>query len=156
MAADLKQTFWDHLDKTHVVLLGAGGGTPVPMAPIAREDDTAIWFITSAHHDTFRAAKTGGEALIYVADSAGHLYGTVKGHLEASDDTEKLDEVWSPLAAAWFENGREDDAVRLMKYVPHEAEIWVNDGTAKYLFETIKANVSNGTPDTGEYGMIHF
>lgn len=156
MAADLKETFWNNMGKVRVVLLGAGGGTPVPMAPIARQEDGAIWFITSVEHDTFKAARTGSESKIYVADSSGHLYGTITGHLEASDDTDKLDDVWSPMAAAWFEKGREDDAVRLMKYVPREAEIWVNDGTAKYLFETIKANVSDSTPDTGEYGMIHF
>jgi hypothetical protein len=43
-----------------------------------------------------------------------------------------------------------------MKYTPTEAEIWASDGTAKYLFETIKANFSKAKPDTGEYGIIHF
>lgn len=156
MADSLTETFWNNMSKIHVVLLGAGGGTPVPMAPMAREDDTAIWFITAADHDTFKAAKAGEGADIYLCDSAGGMYGTIKGRLSVSDDTDKLDELWSPMAAAWFENGREDDSVRLMKYTPIEAEIWATDGTAKYLFETIKANVTDATPDTGEYGRIHF
>jgi general stress protein 26 len=156
MTATLTETFWNNMSKIHVVLLGAGGGTPVPMSPLAREEDNAIWFITSADHDTFKAAKAGEGADVYVCDSAGNMYGTVKGRLSVSDDSEKLDELWSPMAAAWFENGREDDSVRLMKYTPTEAEIWATDGTAKYLFETIKANVTESKPDTGEYGMIHF
>ncbi|MCR9107584.1 pyridoxamine 5'-phosphate oxidase family protein [Marivita sp. XM-24bin2] len=156
MTATLKETFWNKMDKTHVVLLGANGGNPVPMSPLPREDDNAIWFITAADHDTFDAAKSGASADIYLSDSSGGIYGTIKGTLSASQDEDKLDELWSPMAAAWFENGREDDSVRLMKYTPSEAEIWSSDGNAKYLFETIKANVTDSTPDTGEYGTIHF
>lgn len=156
MTATLTDTFWSNLSKIHVVLLGAGDGSPVPMSPLSREEDGAIWFITSADHDSFKAAKAGADADIYLSDSAGHMYGTIKGQLSASQDDDKLDELWSPMAAAWFENGREDDSVRLMKYTPREAEIWATDGTAKYLFETIKANVTDTKPDTGEYGMIHF
>jgi general stress protein 26 len=156
MIATLTDTFWSNMSKIHVILLGSGDGTPVPMSPLARQEDGAIWFITSADHDSFKAAKTGDEAKIYLCDSAGHMYGTIKGHLSASQDSDKLDELWSPMAAARFDNGREDDSVRLMKYTPSEAEIWATDGTAKYLFETIKANVTDAKPDTGTYGIIHF
>lgn len=156
MTATFTDTFWSNMNKIHVVLLGAGDRAPVPMSPLARKEDGAIWFITSADHDSFKAAKAVADADIYLCDSAGHMYGTVKGRLSASQDDDKLDELWSPMAAAWFENGREDDSVRLMKYIPREAEIWATDGTAKYLFETIKANVTDSKPDTGTYGMIHF
>ncbi|MFP7673337.1 pyridoxamine 5'-phosphate oxidase family protein [Marivita sp. S0852] len=156
MTDTLTDTFWKNMSKIHVILLGTDNGNPVPMAPLARQDDNAIWFITSADHDTFKAAKTGQEAKIYLGDSAGNMYGTIKGHLSASDDSDKLDDLWTPMAGAWFENGREDDSVRLMKYTPTEAEIWASDGMAKHLFETIRANITDDTPDSGEYGIIHF
>ena len=60
------------------------------------------------------------------------------------------------MAAAWFEKGRDDAAVRLMKYTPTKAEIWASDGTAKYLYETIKANFTDDTPNTGDYGTLDF
>ena len=156
MTKTLTETFWNNMNKIHVVLLGAGEDDPVPMSPLARQDDNAIWFITSSDHDTFEAAKSGTASKIYLGDSGGKMYGTITGRLTVSDDTDKLDELWSPMAAAWFDKGREDDSVRLMKYIPAEAEIWATDGTAKYLYETIKANVTDTTPDTGEYGIIHF
>ena len=43
-----------------------------------------------------------------------------------------------------------------MKYTPTKAEIWASDGTAKYLYETIKANFTDDTPDTGDYGTLDF
>ncbi|MCI5111840.1 MAG: pyridoxamine 5'-phosphate oxidase family protein [Marivita sp.] len=156
MTTPLTDTFWNNMSKIHVVLLDAADGTPVPMSPLPRQEDGAIWFITSADHDSFKAATKGENAEIYVCDSGGHMYGTIKGRLSAAPDDEKLDELWSPMAAAWFADGREDDSVRLMKYTPREAEIWATDGTAKYLYETIKANVTDAQPDTGTYGIIHF
>ena len=156
MSTNLKETFWNKMSKVQVVLLGAGGGTPVPMVPLTRQDDGAIWFITAADHDTFKAAKSSQTAEIFLCDSGASLYGTIKGTLSASSDSNKLDELWTPMAAAWFEKGRDDDAVRLMKYTPTKAEIWVSDGTAKYLYETIKANFTEDTPDVGEYGIVEF
>jgi general stress protein 26 len=156
MTKTLTDIFWSNLSKIHVVLLSTGDGTPVPMSPLSRQEDGVIWFITSANHDSFKAAEAGATADIYLCDSACHMYGTIKGSLSASHDDEKLDALWSPLAAAWFDKGREDDTVRLMKYIPHKAEIWATDGIGKYLLETIRANVTNAKPDTGEYGIIHF
>ncbi|HKK96679.1 MAG TPA: pyridoxamine 5'-phosphate oxidase family protein [Marivita sp.] len=156
MSSTATKTFWSKMDNIHVVLLGDGNGDPVPMAPIPREDDGAIWFITSADHDTYGASVPGTDAKIYVADMGGQLFGTVSGMLTASTDTEKLDDLWTPMAAAWFEKGRDDPNVRLMKFTPSQGEVWATDGTIKYLFETIKANVAETTPDTGEYHVIKF
>jgi general stress protein 26 len=156
MSAPLKDTFWTKLSKTHVVLLATGTGDPVPMSPLPRKDDHAIWFVTSSDHDTFKAAASGGEAKIYLCDSDAHAYGTVKGTLTAEQDDAKLDDLWSPMADMWFDNGREDDSVRLMKFTPSEAELWISEGTAKYLFETIKSNVTDSKPDVGDYGIVKF
>lgn len=156
MSAPLKDTFWNKLSKTQVVLLGTGGNAPVPMSPLPRKEDKAIWFITSSEHDTFKDAETGAEATIYLCDSSAHAYGTAKGHLTAEQDAQKLDELWSPMADMWFDNGREDDTVRLMKFTPAEAELWISEGTAKYLFETIKSNVTDSDPDVGDYGIVRF
>ena len=156
MTTPMVEKFWDNMINIHVVLLGTEGNKPVPMAPLARKEDSAIWFITAAEHDTFQAAKKGKLGTIYLCDPAGKMYGTVDGALSASGDSSKLDELWTSTAAAWFEQGREDPSVRLMRFKPTEAEIWTTDGAAKYLFETIKANMTEDTPDTGEYGIIRF
>ena len=149
-------TFWNKFSDVRAVLLGVGDGNPIPMAPIPRQDDNAIWFITSADHDSYKASVAGASAKLYTADMSGQLFGTVKGHLTASEDNAKLDDLWSPMAGAWFEGGRDDPKVRLMKFTPTEAELWATDGTMKYLFETIKANVAETKPDTGDYMQITF
>lgn len=101
-------------------------------------------------------ATSGGEATFHIADSKAHLYANVFGTLEAVNDSEKLDELWNAFAAAWFENGRDDAAVQLVKFTPREAEIWSGDGSVSFLYEIAKANLTGDTPDAGAHGRVVF
>lgn len=153
---DLKQEFWSRLDDVQAGLLATDDTRPVPMSPMPDKAAKAIWFITAAGSSAARAAKSGGEASFHVADPNENFYSNVSGTLEASDDSAKLDELWSAMAAAWFPDGREDEAVRLVKFTPRRAEIWANKGGAAYLYEIAKANLTDSKPDVGVHGMLVF
>ncbi|WP_371055123.1 MULTISPECIES: pyridoxamine 5'-phosphate oxidase family protein [unclassified Rhodosalinus] len=153
---ELKQEFWSRLDDVRAGLLAADGERPVPMSPMPEKDANAIWFITAAGSAADRAAKSGGEASFHVADPRANFYANVFGKLEETNDAAKLDELWSAMAAAWFPDGRDDDAVRLVKFTPHEGEIWATEGGAAYLYEIAKANVTDKMPDVGVHGRVVF
>ena len=156
MSKTLKQEFWKQLKDVRAGLLAADGERPVPMSPQGDEDENAIWFITAAGSAAHRGAKSGGEASFHVADSKAHLYANVFGKLSLVNDSDKLDELWNAFAAAWFEDGRDDSAVQLVKFTPHEAEVWAGDGGASFLYEIAKANITGDTPDAGEHGRVVF
>ena len=156
MAKDLKADFWKRIDDVQAGLLTATGERPVPMAPQADPDNNAIWFITAAGTAPEKAAHGGAEAAFYVADPKANIYADVEGRLEVSNDSAKLDEVWNAFAAAWFEDGREDKDVRLIKLTPKHAEVWLTENSAAFLYEVAKANLSDDTPDGGEHGQITF
>ncbi|WP_029056927.1 pyridoxamine 5'-phosphate oxidase family protein [Stappia stellulata] len=153
---DLKQSFWNRLDDVRAGFLAAESERPVPMSPMPDQEANAIWFITAAGSAADRAAKSGGEASFYVTDPKANFYANIAGKLEETNDAAKLDELWSAMAAAWFPNGRNDDAVRLVKFSPHEGEIWATDGGAAYLYEIAKANMTDSMPDVGEHGRVTF
>lgn len=153
---DLKQEFWSRIDDVRAGLLAADGERPVPMSPMPDAEAKAIWFITAAGSAADRAAKSGGEASFHVADPKANFYANVYGKIEATNDEAKLDELWSAMAAAWFPDGRDDDAVRLVKFTPHEGEVWATEGGAAYLYEIAKANVTGGMPDVGVHGRVVF
>ncbi|MDO6584948.1 pyridoxamine 5'-phosphate oxidase family protein [Salipiger sp. 1_MG-2023] len=156
MTKDLKDEFWSQLKDVRAGLLTADGERPVPMSPQGDAEGKAIWFITARGSAADRGARSGGEATFYIADSKAHLYANVFGTLEAVNDSEKLDELWNAFAAAWFENGREDAAVQLVKFTPREAEVWSGDGGVSFLYEIAKANLAGDTPDAGEHGRVVF
>ena len=154
--SDLKQEFWSRLGNVGAGLLAADGERPVPMAPMPDAEKKAIWFIAAAGSAADRAAKSGGEASFHVADSKANFYANVFGKLEETNDAAKLDELWSSMAAAWFPNGRNDAAVRLVKFTPHDGEVWATEGGAAYLYEIAKANVTGSMPDVGMHGRVVF
>jgi general stress protein 26 len=152
----LKETFWKRMGDVQAGLLAADGERPIPMSPQADPEEGAIWFITAAGSTADRASKSGGEASFHVADPKAGLYANVWGKVDEHTNEEKLDELWNAFAAAWFPKGRKDHAVRLVKFSPHDAEVWANDGSASFLYEVAKSNVSEHTPDAGEHGRVVF
>ncbi|MBN9888076.1 pyridoxamine 5'-phosphate oxidase family protein [Salipiger abyssi] len=156
MPKDLKSDFWSQLKDVRAGLLAADGERPVPMAPYADKEDATIWFIASKGTAADRAAKSGGEASFHIADSKAHLYANVFGKLTEERDSEKLGELWNSASAAWFKDGREDDAVQLVKFTPHEAEVWKGDGGISFLREIAKANMTGDMPNLGDHGRVVF
>ncbi|MHA7873955.1 pyridoxamine 5'-phosphate oxidase family protein [Roseivivax sp.] len=156
MATDLKDMFWKRMDDVQAGLLSAAGERPVPMAPHADRDEKALWFITARGSAADRAGHSGDDASFQVADPKANLYANLDGKITIVDDGDKLDEIWSAVAGAWFEDGRNDEAVRLVKFTPHEGEVWATEKSAGFLYEIARAQVSNRTPDAGEHGRLAF
>ncbi|MFZ5963875.1 pyridoxamine 5'-phosphate oxidase family protein [Thalassococcus sp. BH17M4-6] len=156
MSDQLKSTFWDRISDVRAGLLSAGDKRAVPMSPYARPDDNALWFITAKGTDVAKAAQGSAAATFAIADSGAKLYGTVEGQIAAVEDRSKLDEIWNAMAAAWFEDGKEDDDIQLVRMTPTTAEIWATDGAPSFLYEVAKANLTDSTPDAGDHGVVSF
>ncbi|GHF47505.1 pyridoxamine 5'-phosphate oxidase family protein [Seohaeicola zhoushanensis] len=156
MATDMKHEFWNRLDKVQAGMLTAEGARPVPMSPYADPDANAIWFITADGTDIAQAAAGGSRVSLTLADSGSKIYATIDGAMALSDDKAKLDELWSPIAGAWFDEGKEDKDVRLVRMTPARAEVWATDGAAGFLYEIAKANLTGEQPDMGEHARITF
>lgn len=85
-----------------------------------------IWFIGHTPSETVDNIKQNAEVnLAYVTQDADK-YLSVSGTAELVDDAEKLDELWTVMYNAYFEQGKEDSRVQLIKVVPHGAEYWAN------------------------------
>lgn len=154
--SELHDLFWDRLDDITAGMLSAGPVAATPMSHQARREDRALWFITARGTDLAQAATEGATAQYVTACRHGQLYARIDGRLETVTDPAKLDELWSPIAAAWFEDGRQDEDVQLMKFTPATAEIWATDGAARFFYEIAKGNLTDDRPDMGEHGTLTF
>ena len=52
---------------------------------------------------------------------------TVEGELIADNDQETIDRLWNRFVAAWFEDGRDDAKLQLLRFEPRDAQIWLNE-----------------------------
>ncbi|MEL6959445.1 MAG: pyridoxamine 5'-phosphate oxidase family protein [Pseudomonadota bacterium] len=161
MANDKIHEFWDALEDVTDGMLGLKGDALIPMAPKVRDDaeDGKIWFITAAGTDLHKAIAGGAqEARFVVAERNEGIWADIEGTLAAENDASVLDEIWSAAAAAWFDEGREDDDVRLMSFTPRTAEVTLtDDNPLRFFYEIAKARVTDEKPDFGGWqGKLTF
>ncbi|KRS14601.1 hypothetical protein XM53_02535 [Roseovarius atlanticus] len=156
MSDDLKETLWKRLDDLQAGMLSSSSAPPRPMAPTITADDHAIWFVTAKGTDIADAAAKAEACKFIAACPSAHLYADIDGALSVETSEAKLDEIWSPMAAVWFEDGRQDDDIVLVCMRPKKAAVWATDGNAKSLFEFARASLSGDTPDVGTHGTVAF
>lgn len=157
---DAKKEFYDNLENVRAGMLGlASDGKLVPMSPNFDDDAPgAIWFITAQGTDLVNGVASGPQpARFVVAEGSAGLYADIDGTLSLSTDQAKLDDIWSRVADAWFEDGRQDPDVRLLKFTPAKAEAWITTTSGvKFFYEIIKANLTDEKPDAGEHASLTF
>ena len=130
---ELEKKFWKALRSDMTIMLGLTGVQkvyPRPMtAQIEAEDGGPIWFFTAK--DTELAAKLkNGSAAIGTFSSKGHdLFATVQGKLYLDNDRAVIDRLWNRFVAAWFEGGKDDPKLALLRFDAKSAEIWL-DGSS--------------------------
>ncbi|GAB2591221.1 pyridoxamine 5'-phosphate oxidase family protein [Microlunatus antarcticus] len=124
-----------------------------PLAVQQREFDGDLWFFTE--DPSPKTAQVRANDQVNVAIQAGHGWLSISGRGSVSQDQAKIDELWSTGAEAWFEGGRDDPAVALLRVQGVTAEYWTSKAPmivtlAKYA----KAAVTGGRPNVGESKVV--
>lgn len=153
------ETVLDVLEHARVGMLRIDGSGQhgQPMTHYVDRDAKALWFITASDTDLVSAVNAGGEAHHCVI-SDDNNYVCAMGRLSVSSDRAKLNELWSPVADAWFKGGKDDPKVCLLRMDLSEAAIWTStDSSIFFGWEILKANLSDGhTPDVGDHTVVNF
>ena len=105
------------------------------------------------------ALGSGAQAGFTYQSKKGDYHASLKGLLEPLKDEAKLDELWSIPVGAWFEQGREDPKVTLLRFTPREAAIWASEGNPvlvglRMINAAMRDDVSE--PDVGVHHVIEF
>src|SRR5699024_117574 len=85
-------------------------------------------------------------------------YVSINGEAKLVEDQAKLDELWSPIYNAFYEHGKEDENVQLIKVVPNGAEFWRSGSGIISAAKMAAAAIQDGkTADNlGENGSVEF
>ena len=111
-----------------------------------------IWFIGDKTSDVVKDLQDNNKVGLTYSSQDSKNYVSVSGDVELSDDKAKLDELWSPMDSAFFEQGKEDPKVQLIKVVPHGVECWISGSSTVNFFKMVTAAVQEGetAEDVGE------
>jgi general stress protein 26 len=129
-SAELERKFWRALRDDRTLLLGLkAGGHAQPMTAQFDNDaaDHLLWFFAAKDSDLVRALDTQDNAVGYFASKSHDLFAAIDGVLTIANDRAMIERLWNPYVEAWFEGGKEDPKVALLRLAPKGAQIWLND-----------------------------
>ncbi|MGP5373189.1 pyridoxamine 5'-phosphate oxidase family protein [Psychrobacter alimentarius] len=111
-----------------------------------------IWFIGDKTSDVVKDIQDNPKIGLSYASEDEKNYVSVSANAELSLDQAKLDELWSPVYNAFFEHGKEDPNVQLIKVVPHGVECWLSGSSTVNMFKMAAAALQDGktAEDMGE------
>ena len=158
---DAKAEFWDAMEDVSEGMLALEGQALVPMTPKVRDDvkDSTIWFITAEGTDLQKGVAAGPEkARLVVCDRKAGLWADIEGTLAQITSQDVVEDVWSVMTGAWFEDGKKDDDVRLLAFTPQEAEATISDDNALgFMYKMAKAKITGEKPKgIGWQGKVAF
>jgi general stress protein 26 len=129
----IKARFWKALRSDMTLMLGLDGvddGHAQPMtAQLDSDEDCGpIWFFSSNEAQLVRELREGqGSRVLAHFASKGHdLFASIHGTLSLANDRAVIDRLWNPFVAAWFEGGKDDPKLQLLRLDPDRAQIWLN------------------------------
>jgi len=136
--AELEAKLWQALKSDMTVMLGISGserGHTRPMTAQIEGQQGPIWFFASRDSELVKALSQGKPAAFSLVSKGHDLFASVEGQLCVDMDRAVIDRLWNGFIAAWFEQGKEDPNLALLRFDPEHAEIWEN---ANNLLASIK------------------
>ena len=156
---DEQQKLWDKIKDVRVAMLTTveddGSLRSRPMYTQQVEFDGELWFFTADDSGKVEEISREHQVNLSYAEPKDSRYVSVSGVAELVKDRSKIEELWSPMLKAWFEDGLDDPHLALLRVRVTEAEYW-DDTSSKMsqLFGMVKAAVTNDTYTGTEHGVV--
>jgi general stress protein 26 len=127
---EMEAQFWRALESDRTVMLGLDGvedGHARPMTAQVHERRSPIWFFTASDNGLYRRLTDGDRAIATFAAKGHGLFATIHGTLAVDTDRAHVDLLWNRFVAAWYEGGKDDPTLRLLRLDAERAEVWLNE-----------------------------
>ncbi|MEP6746330.1 MAG: pyridoxamine 5'-phosphate oxidase family protein [Bacteroidota bacterium] len=120
------------------------GSTTRPMSTAQVDDNGDIWFMSGKDSDKNKEIKKDSRVQLFYSHPGKSSYAVVNGTATLSEDKQKIEELWTPLAKTWFKEGKDDPNISLIKVSGITAYYWDTKGNRMINFFKMVASVATG------------
>jgi general stress protein 26 len=151
------ERIWDIIDLVGVCMFTTRFGGRLRARPLESRPDRAagiIWFVTDLHSAKEYEIESDNDVGLAFIDAKANAYLSITARTQVLHDHAKAAEIWKPTDNMWWK-GPSDPNVCVLRVIPLTAELW--DGPASKAvaaFEFVKARLTGGEPNLGEYRKI--
>jgi general stress protein 26 len=129
---ELERKLWKALSSDRVVMLGLDGtenGHTRPMTAQIEGDHSPMWFFTSTDNAVVKLLASAHRATATFTAKGHDLFASLQGTLNVHNDRATIDRLWNRFVAAWYEGGKDDPKLALLRFDATNAEIWENESS---------------------------
>lgn len=126
---ELEAKFWKALKSDMTMMLGLDGvedGHARPMTAQVEADRGPIWFFTARDNALVQNLANGDRAIATFTSKGHDVFATVHGSVRFDNDRAVIDRLWNRYIAAWYQGGKDDPQLALLRLDPERAEIWLD------------------------------
>jgi general stress protein 26 len=121
------------------------GATCRPMGVQQVCEQGNIWFFSEVNSDKNKEIKEDKQVQLFFAHPGKSSYMVVNGEAEIIMDKKKIEELWTPMVAAWFKDGKDSPNLSIIKVKPTTAYYWDTTGNKMINFFKLLASAATGT-----------
>ena len=126
--AEIEAKFWKELKSSPFMMLGLNGSSDAlgqPMTAQFEGEGGPIWFFTTKDNTLVEALSESHEAIANYTSKGHDLFAAVHGTLSVDTDRATVDRLWNPHVEAWYEGGKSDPKLALLRLDTASAQLWL-------------------------------
>ena len=144
-----REKLYSMIDKVKIAMLTTietdGGLHTRPMSNQESDEAGNLWFFLDKTSPLANTVKANPNVSLGFSDPSGDNYVSVSGTASLIHDKAQIDDKWSEDVAAWFEGGKDNPNIALLKVNPTEGEFWDTSSSAlAHAIGYVKAKLGKG------------
>ena len=126
-----------------------------PMTTQEIDEEGNFWFFSARSSHKNDEVRSDARVQLLFANTSESEYLTVYGTAAIVDDRKKIQDMWSPMVKAWFQGGKDDAELTLLKVKPESAYYWEpKQNKMVTLFKMALSAVTGKQMEIGQEGKI--
>lgn len=128
----------------------------IPMRVQEADYEGNLWFFSSKDSTHNAQINADPRVQLIFANSPDMEFMTVFGTASVSTDKAQIDRLWDAMVGSWFEGGKDDPNVSLIRVQPAVAHYWdTEDGKLVTMAKMLTRAVTGSDIDPGVEGKLN-
>ena len=131
------------------------GSELIDMLPFDLGQDQALLHVVGDRHIADAVEALDARVQLFFLNTSKYEFLSLYGMATVTRDRQKIDELWTDIAKAWFPEGKDDPRVTVIKVTPEDGFYWdTKDGKLVSMVKILASAVAGKTFTEGVEGTI--
>jgi len=126
-----------------------------PMGLSEVDEEGKLWFLSALDSNKNMEIQQDEKVQLIFSSPSGSHFLSVYGEADIYTDEKSIEKAWTPLAKAWFKDGKDDPHLSVIRVYPLDVYYWdTKDGKMISLIKIAAAALTGTVANGGVEGQL--